>query len=158
MAAVPTSMYRHTTCEGNGLAPLATVCAPSWEARMTRATIPPSSRANQAHDGRTTPERVGVAILLFYRSGRPGGQSDEMASRSALLLGPLPQDLEEPGARATRLADLVMVGTVTGSTEAHGPVEPDRRIGRFVFGHLGHPTLFLASLPPRSHRTIMVDA
>src|ERR1035438_1918740 len=89
MAAVPTSMYRHTSCEGNGagLAPLATVCAPSWEARMTRATIPPSSRANQAHDGRTTPERVGLAILLFYRSGRPGGQSARIAFGRGRTMG-----------------------------------------------------------------------
>ena len=65
---------------------------------MTRATIPPSSRANQAHDGRTTPERVGVAILLFYRCrARPERPiRRRWTSRSALLLGPLPQDLEEP--------------------------------------------------------------
>src|ERR1700692_121484 len=101
MAAVPTSMYRHTSCDGNGagLAPLATVCAPSWKARMTRATIPPSSRANQAHDGRITPERVGVAIALFYRSGRPDGQSvgDDVAiGATALTPAPGPSGTRRP--------------------------------------------------------------
>ena len=55
MAAVPTSMYRHTSWDGNGTGtgtPLATGVRPFMERRgWTRATIPPSSRANQAHDG-----------------------------------------------------------------------------------------------------------
>ena len=56
MTAVPASMARNVDCggSGTGLASLTLSCVDALAERMVRAMMPPSSRTNQARDGRVT--------------------------------------------------------------------------------------------------------